>query len=88
MYPPNLTADAKTGLGRWSEEILRALTQGVSRDGRALSPVMRHAYASLKPQDARAMVAYLRTLPAVSNPRIANAEPGQKPAAPYLSVVH
>ncbi|MBI4542958.1 MAG: hypothetical protein HY705_08010 [Gemmatimonadetes bacterium] len=32
---PNLTPDPETGIGRWSDgEILRAVREGVSRDGR------------------------------------------------------
>ena len=49
----------------WSDaEIVRAVTQGVSRDGRRLSPPMGFAYyAGMDPQDLGALVAYLRTLP-------------------------
>ncbi len=68
---PNLTPDAATGLGRWSDgEILRALREGVDRDGRALFPMMPYrVYRHLSDGDAAAIVAYLRTLEAVANPQ-------------------
>ncbi len=55
------------GLADWTDgEILRAFTEGVSRDGTALFPLMPyHAYGRMDRDDALAIVAYLRTLPAV-----------------------
>ena len=68
VYPPNLTPDVDTGLGRWSDaEVVTAITSGQRPDGRMLSPVMPWpSYARLSSDDARAVVAYLRTIPAVS----------------------
>jgi mono/diheme cytochrome c family protein len=69
FHGPNLTPDHDTGLGKWStEQILAAITKGERPDGRMLAPIMPwHAFAKLTPQDARAMVAYLKTLPPVKN---------------------
>ena len=63
---PNITADPAAGLGQWSDdEIKRAITQGIARDGRKLKPPMAYAaYASMTPQDLDAIVAFVRTLPA------------------------
>ena len=63
----NLTSHPTKGLGGWSdEEIKRAVTQGISRDGRRLKPPMAYAaYAHMTPQDQNALVAFLRTLPAL-----------------------
>jgi mono/diheme cytochrome c family protein len=60
----NLTADAETGKGRWTDgELLRAIREGVDRDGAALFPMMPYEYfRSMSDEDARAVVAYLRTL--------------------------
>jgi mono/diheme cytochrome c family protein len=42
FYPPNLTPDAETGLGSWSErEIVTAVRTGVRPDGRVLAPICR-----------------------------------------------
>lgn len=70
ICPKNITPDRETGLGAWSDgEILRAIREGVSRDGTALFPIMPYLnYRELSDGDAHAVVAYLRTLPAVSRP--------------------
>ncbi|MFT4121685.1 c-type cytochrome [Bradyrhizobium sp.] len=62
---PNITSDPASGLGQWSDdEIKRAITQGVARDGRKLKPPMAYAaYATMTPQDLDAIVAFVRTLP-------------------------
>lgn len=60
----NITAHPAAGLGNWTDdEIKRALSQGISRDGRKLKPPMAFAaYARMTPQDQDAIVAFLRTL--------------------------
>ena len=65
FHGPNLTPDQDTGLGKWStEEIVTAITKGQRPDGRILAPIMPwHAYASLTREDARAMAAFLKSLP-------------------------
>ncbi|HZS34191.1 MAG TPA: cytochrome c [Methylomirabilota bacterium] len=89
VYPPNLTPDAEAGLGRWSDEqIVRAVKFGERPDGRRLIPVMPWpSYSALTDADVRALVAYLRTLPAVATPAPANAKEGERAPAPYLDVV-
>lgn len=56
-------------LSGWTDgEILRAMTAGVSRDNRPLFPVMPYLYyGRMSEDDAVAIVAYLRTLPAKQN---------------------
>jgi mono/diheme cytochrome c family protein len=60
---PNITPH---GLRDWTDaEIIRAVTQGVSRDGGALRPPMAFwAYRSMSEGDLRDLVAYLRAMPA------------------------
>jgi mono/diheme cytochrome c family protein len=67
---PNLTPDNETGLGTWTDgEIKRAMREGVGRDGHALFPIMPYGeYRYLSDNDADAVIAYLRALPAVRNP--------------------
>lgn len=64
IYSSNLTSDPKTGLGNWTDgEILRAMREGVAKDGRALFPIMPYVnYRTMSDEDAYAIVAYLRTL--------------------------
>ncbi len=61
----NITSDPTSGLGAWSDaEIGRAITHGMSRDGRPLKPPMAYTfYAALKPTDVADIIAYLRTVP-------------------------
>jgi hypothetical protein len=63
----NITSSKTKGLGDWSDdEIKRAMTQGISRDGSHLKPPMGYAnYARVAPDDLDAIVAYLRTVPAI-----------------------
>ncbi len=66
---PNITPDRETGIGSWSDgEIVRAIREGIGRDGRALFPIMPYpAYRSMSDEDVYSLVAYLRTLPPVKN---------------------
>jgi cbb3-type cytochrome c oxidase subunit III len=66
----NLTSDKATGLGSWSDdEIKRVVTKGILRDGSRLLPYPMDygSFSTLTPDDLNALVAYLRTLPPVSN---------------------
>jgi mono/diheme cytochrome c family protein len=70
-FSRNLTSDPDTGLGGWSEdEIVQAVTRGVSRNGRRLDPMAMPWpwFARLTPDDARAIGVYLKALPAIANP--------------------
>ncbi len=70
-YPTgNLTSDRDTGLGAWTDsEIVRALTTGTLRDGTRMPPYPMDwpSYSTLTRDDLNAIVAYLRTIPAISN---------------------
>jgi mono/diheme cytochrome c family protein len=61
----NITSDPNAGIGGWSDqEIARAITSGVARDGRPLKqPMAYRYYAGLKPSDLNDIIAYLRTVP-------------------------
>jgi mono/diheme cytochrome c family protein len=69
FYGPNLTPDNETGLGKWTaEQIATAITKGVRPDGRTLAPPMPvESFKHLTHDDALAIAAYLKTLPAVKN---------------------
>lgn len=64
---PNITPDKETGIGSWTDgEILRAMREGVDRDGNTLFPLMPYEeYSKMSDEDAKAIVAYLRSMPAV-----------------------
>jgi hypothetical protein len=61
---PNLTPDAETGVGTWTDDTLaRAIREGISHDGRALFPMMPyHQYKFMADEDLASVIAYLRTL--------------------------
>jgi mono/diheme cytochrome c family protein len=65
FWPPNLTPDNQTGLGKWSaKDIVTAITQGTRPDGRELAPAMPwRSYSNLSQTDAYAIAAYLKSLP-------------------------
>jgi mono/diheme cytochrome c family protein len=60
LVAPNITP---AGIGQWSDgELQRALTSGVTRDGRALFPLMNYrAYGQLCQRDLHAIMSYVRT---------------------------
>ena len=62
----NITSHKVNGIGAWSDdEIKRAITQGVRKDGSKLRPPMGFQfYATMTDADLSAIVAYLRTIPA------------------------
>lgn len=67
FYTTNITPDPDTGLGRWSEdEFLRAMRQGVGRQGENLYPAFPYpSYTRLADDDLRALWAWLRAQPPV-----------------------
>jgi len=70
-FPGTFTAKNITpsALGSWTDgEIFRAITEGVSKDGRALFPVMPYLnYAKMDKNDIYAIIAYLRTIAPIEN---------------------
>jgi mono/diheme cytochrome c family protein len=61
----NITSDKEKGIGAWTDdEIKRAITKGMRKDGSPLKPPMGYAfYANMTDDDLDALVAYLRTVP-------------------------
>ncbi len=69
LWTRNLTSDADTGLGGWSDaEIARAIRSGISRDGYQLhwQGMIWDLASNWDEEDIRALISYLRTLPPVS----------------------
>jgi mono/diheme cytochrome c family protein len=64
VYSKNITPAA---IGDWTDgELLRAVTQGVSKDGTPLFPLMPYPhYGAMSEDDVHAVLAYIRTLKAV-----------------------
>jgi hypothetical protein len=66
FYARNITP---ASLGSWTDgEIIRAITQGVSRDGEPLFPLMAYPnYGSMDKEDIYSIITYLRTLKPIEN---------------------
>jgi mono/diheme cytochrome c family protein len=69
FYVPNITQDKETGIGGWSDEdFIRAMTEGVSPEGRQYYPAFPYtSYRNMKRDDLLDLKAFLETLPAVSS---------------------
>jgi len=65
----NITSDPETGIGKWSDaDIKKALTEGMAPGGHMLSPPMPFPwFKNMTDGDLDAIVAYIRTLPPISN---------------------
>ena len=80
-FTSNLTPDRVTGIGAWTEQLFIASIRNGKKSGTGrelLPPMPWRMYAKLSDDDLRAIYAYLRTVPAISN-RVPNALP---PTAP------
>ena len=89
FHGPNLTPDKETGLGNWSnQDIVAALQTGVRPDKRILAPIMPwKALAQLTKDDANAIAAYLRSIPAVKNKVPGPFGPTEKPTSFVMTIV-
>ena len=70
FYPQNLTPDAETGLGRFSDaDFVHAMREGLSPDGQHYFPAFPYtSYARMPVEDLLDLRAYLTSLPAVRSP--------------------
>ena len=71
IYSSNITPDARTGIGGWTEEAFaRALREGVGRDGAQLYPAFPYDRFTLaSDEDVHALYAYLMTrTPVIARP--------------------
>lgn len=66
IYSLNITP---AGIGNWTDgEIIRAVTTGVTKDGKALFPIMPYYnFNHLSKKDLFSLVAYIRTLKPIEN---------------------
>ncbi len=65
-YASNITP---SGIGDWTDgELLRAITAGVNKKGKALFPIMPYPYfGKMDKEDIYSIIAYIRTLPSIEN---------------------
>ena len=68
-YARNITPDAETGIGRWTDaQLAKAIREGLRPDGSLIGPPMPiEFYRHISDADLAAIIAYLRAQPAVKN---------------------
>jgi len=69
-FAANLTPDQNTGIGIWTEDMfVDAITQGkhMGKGRQILPPMPWNWYGQLPEEDLKAMFAYLKSLPPISN---------------------
>ena len=66
---PNITPDAETGIGKWTDaQIIAAIREGKRPDGTIIGPPMPIAlYRNMADEDLNAIVAYLRSVKPIAN---------------------
>jgi Cytochrome c len=69
VYAKNITPDTANGIGSWTdEEVARAITRGIRKNGDTLFPMMPFPhYNGLSRDDLYSIIAYIRTLKPSSN---------------------
>jgi mono/diheme cytochrome c family protein len=84
---PNITPDLETGIGGWTDEqLVVAIRQGIRPDGSVMKGIMPfELYRHLSDDDVKAIVAYLRSVPAVRN-EIPGPEMGEPLSVAELTV--
>jgi len=84
----NITGDARSGLGGWSDDALASYlstghAEGHSSASGPMAEVISNSLRYLTQEDIRAIVVYLRSIPAVeTGPEIAQRPPARAAAAP------
>ncbi len=65
-FTPNITP---ANIGSWTDgEIYRLLTTGIDKDGKTINHAMPFQnFSHLDPNDAKAIIAYIRTIPPIKN---------------------
>jgi mono/diheme cytochrome c family protein len=67
LYSPNLTSSGD--IQDWSDgEVIRAIREGVHKDGRSLLIMPSSNFRNMSDEDVQALVAYLRSQPAMGGP--------------------
>ena len=88
-YSRNITPDRETGIGTWTEEqIMRAVRGGITKEGNKIGePMPIENLNQMSLADARAIAAYLRTIPAIRNevPESRYKTPPQSPPPAHVT---
>ena len=77
FYTPNITPDADTGLGKWSEsDFIKVMKEGIRPDGSNSFPAFPYVYFNrVTESDLKDLWAYLQAIPAVKQENKGNTLP-------------
>jgi mono/diheme cytochrome c family protein len=83
----DITQDKASGIGNWNEGSLAAFlatghAQGYGTASGPMGEAVDRSLAHLAPEDIKALVAYLRTIPAVADPSLPAPKPEPAPSSP------
>ena len=69
LYPPNITPDPETGIGKWSDaDFVNAMQKGIGKDGGHLIPAFPYtSYTHMKVEDVLDIKGYLMSLAPIKN---------------------
>lgn len=86
-FPRNLTPDMETGIGSWTEDqIVTAVRTGIRPDNTPILPPMPWPmYSHLSDEDAHALAAFLKSIPAVNHKSPDRIAPGTPVTTPRLT---
>lgn len=86
VYPPNITPDEETGIGKWSDtQIANAVRAGVGRHGgRRIVTMPWQGYAKMTDEDVDAIVMYLRSIKPIKHKVPDAVEMGEKAQKPFV----
>ena len=86
VFPSNITPDAETGIGEWSDDqIARAVRIGVGKHmGRRIAVMPWQGYAKMTDEDVNAIVSYLRSISPVRHRVPDEVTPGKKSKHPFV----
>jgi mono/diheme cytochrome c family protein len=85
-YPKNLTPDPETGLGKWTAEDIANVIRSLRRpDGTVLHlPMPWFHFIYFTDEDARAIAAYLKSIPPVKHKVPDFVQPGEKAKGAFI----
>jgi hypothetical protein len=86
VYPPNITPDDDTGIGRWSDQqIVNAVRAGLGRHGERRILIMPwQGYAQITNDDAAAIVGYLGNIKPIRHEVPGDVPVGTMAGHPYV----
>jgi len=86
IYPSNITPDAETGIGDWTDrQIANAIRAGIGRHtSRRIVTMPWQGYAKITDEDVDAIVSYLRTIQPIKHEVPDAVEPGERARHPFV----